>query len=276
MARIELIMPKMGESVSEATIISWSKKVGDLVEIDETIIEIATDKVDSEVPSTHEGKLVEMLFNVDDIVNVGQAAILETTQEGDSDNHVEAEEVKEEIAVEEISQSLEQSVEKIVEEVNETKAVQSSNDRFYSPLVKNIAKKENVSQSELDSIIGSGKEGRVTKSDILSFIENRTKEPAEETTVEQIKDEKPKIKEENIKHDKHQQVPIHNTGDVEIIEMDRMRKLISSHMTMSKATSAHITSMVECDMTNIVNWRNSVKEDFKKEKSKHNIYSYNH
>ena len=119
-----------------------------------------------------------MLFNVDDVVNVGQAfAILETTQEGDSDNHVEAEEVKEEIAAE-ISKSLEQSVEKIVEEVHETKAVQSSNDRFYSPLVKNIAKR-NVSQTELDSIIGSGKEGRVTKSDILSFIENRTKEPAE-------------------------------------------------------------------------------------------------
>ena len=155
MARIELIMPKMGESVSEATIISWSKKVGDLVEIDETIIEIATDKVDSEVPSTHEGKLVEMLFNVDDVVNVGQAfAILETTQESGSDSQVEAEEVKEEKAVEEISQSIEQSVEKIVEEVSESKQVQSSNDRFYSPLVKNIAKKENVSQSELDSIIG--------------------------------------------------------------------------------------------------------------------------
>ena len=174
MARIELIMPKMGESVSEATIISWSKKVGDLVEIDETIIEIATDKVDSEVPSTHEGKLVEILFNVDDVVNVGQAfAILETTQESDSDSQVEAEEVKEEKADEEISQSIEQSVEKIVEEVNESKQVQSSSDRFYSPLVKNIAKKENISQSELDSIIGSGKEGRVTKSDIQSFIENR-------------------------------------------------------------------------------------------------------
>ena len=113
MARIELIMPKMGESVSEATIISWSKKVGDLVEIDETIIEIATDKVDSEVPSTQEGKLVEMLFNVDDVVNVGQAfAILETTQESDSDNQVEAEEVKEEIAVEEISQSLSNQLKK--------------------------------------------------------------------------------------------------------------------------------------------------------------------
>ena len=265
MARIELIMPKMGESVSEATIISWSKKVGDLVEIDETIIEIATDKVDSEVPSTHEGKLVEMLFNVDDVVNVGQPfAILESAQESDSDGQLEAEEVKEDIAVEKISQSIEQSVEKIVEEVNETKVVQSSNDRFYSPLVKNIAKKENVSQSELDSIIGTGKEGRVTKSDILSFIENKTKNPAKEITTEQIKDEQTKIKEENVKVDKHQQVPIHNTGDVEIIEMDRMRKLISSHMTMSKATSAHITSMVECDMTNIVNWRSSVKEDFKK------------
>ena len=265
MARIELIMPKMGESVSEATIISWSKKVGDLVEIDETIIEIATDKVDSEVPSTHEGKLVEMLFNVDDVVNVGQPfAVLESAQESDSDGQLEAEEVKEDIAVEKISQSIEQSVEKIVEEVNETKVVQSSNDRFYSPLVKNIAKKENVSQSELDSIIGTGKEGRVTKSDILSFIENKTKNPAKEITTEQIKDEQTKIKEENVKVDKHQQVPIHNTGDVEIIEMDRMRKLISSHMTMSKATSAHITSMVECDMTNIVNWRSSVKEDFKK------------
>tara|TARA_B100001057_G_scaffold488536_1_gene573049 strand:- start:9512 stop:10858 length:1347 start_codon:yes stop_codon:yes gene_type:complete len=265
MARIELIMPKMGESVSEATIISWSKKVGDLVEIDETIIEIATDKVDSEVPSTHEGKLVEMLFNIDDVVNVGQPfAILETTQESNSDSKVEAEEVEEDIAVEEISQNIEHSVEKIVEEVNETKIVQSSSDKFYSPLVKNIAKKENISQSELDSIIGSGKDSRVTKSDILSFIENRTKTPAEEITVEQIRDEKPKIKEENVKHDNHKQVPIHNTGDVEIIEMDRMRKLISSHMTMSKATSAHITSMVECDMTSIVNWRNSIKEDFKK------------
>jgi len=265
MARIELIMPKMGESVSEATIISWSKKVGDLVEIDETIIEIATDKVDSEVPSTHEGKLVEMLFNVDDIVNVGQAfAILETTHESDSDSQVEADEVKENIAVEETSQSIEQSVEKIVDEVNETKSVHRSSDRFYSPLVKNIAKKENISKPELDSIIGSGKEGRVTKSDILSFVENKSKTPDEETTIEQIKDKQPKIKDENVKQNEHQQVPIHNTGDIEIIEMDRMRKLISSHMTMSKATSAHITSMVECDMTNIVNWRNSIKEGFKK------------
>ena len=265
MARIELIMPKMGESVSEATIISWSKKIGDLVEIDETIIEIATDKVDSEVPSTHEGKLVEMLYNVDDVVNVGQAfAILETIQDIDSDSQIEAEDTKKDIVVEEISQNIEQSVEKIVEEVNVTKAVQTSNERFYSPLVKNIAKKENVSQLELDSIMGSGKEGRVTKSDILSFIENRTKAPAEKITIEQRIEEKSEVKEKNVNHNKLQQVPIHNTGDIEIVEMDRMRKLISSHMTMSKATSAHITSMVECDMTNIVNWRNSVKEDFKK------------
>ena len=268
MARVELIMPKMGESVSEATIITWSKEVGEHVELDETIVEIATDKVDSEVPSTHEGKLVEKLFEADDLVQVGEAfAILET--EG-------GEEIKETVAETPVSEVKSEAVSKPQEQTSnntpqEKVVVKNSSDRFYSPLVRSMASKEGIGIDELNQIPGSGKDGRVSKSDMINYLQNRsvsttqTSSTAETSSVKV--EEAPKM-ENKIETPKETTQPksttkIPNTGDVEIVEMDRMRKLISAHMTMSKSTSAHITSFVEADMTNIVNWRNSVKEDFK-------------
>ena len=268
MARVELIMPKMGESVSEATIITWSKEVGEHVELDETIVEIATDKVDSEVPSTHEGKLIEKLFEADDLVQVGEAfAILET--EG-------GEEVKETAAENPVIEEKSEAENKPQEQTNivtpqEKVVVKNSSDRFYSPLVRSMATKEGIGIDELNEILGSGKDGRVSKSDMISYLKNRdiaktqTSNVAETSSVKV--NEAPKM-EDKIEIPKETTQPksstkIPNTGDVEIVEMDRMRKLISAHMTMSKSTSAHITSFVEADMTNIVNWRNSVKEDFK-------------
>ena len=260
MARVELIMPKMGESVSEATIICWNKSIGDMVELDETIIEIATDKVDSEVPSTHEGKLIEMLFKADDVVQVGRPfAILETNgDEEDFKAQKDTVNVKQDnIEVEPSKVGNDDS--SIINNNN------NNNNRFYSPLVKSMASQEGVKIEELDTVSGTGKDGRVTKSDMLNYLKNRastSEEPnkydAQEKSISSEKvplNEIPKSTEP---------VNIPNTGDVEIVEMDRMRKLISSHMTMSKQTSAHITSFVEADMTNIVNWRNSIKNDFKK------------
>ncbi len=265
MARVELIMPKMGESVSEATIITWNKNVGDNIELDETIIEIATDKVDSEVPSTHEGKLVEMLFSVDDVVKVGEAfAILETDGDDSDGNDKEIEQKIEQIEnVSKVSLN-EKPIEKNDTETKQKQPIINSSDRFYSPLVKSIAIKEEISNAELDQIEGTGKEGRVTKSDILRFIDEKKSNVSENVTkkteIVNVESEKTIPKKENKQETK---VNIPNTGEVEIVEMDRMRKLISAHMTMSKATSAHITSFVEVDMTNIVNWRNSIKDKFK-------------
>ncbi len=247
MARVELIMPKMGESVSEATVISWTKEVGEMVEMDETIVEIATDKVDSEVPSTHEGKLVERLFEADDVVKVGQSfAILET--EGVEDTPVAETAAPTPVA----AKAVEETVNKAIET---TTTIKNTGDRFYSPLVRSMAGEEGIEMTELETIPGTGKDERVTKSDMISYLKTRGTAPV--PTVSSVKTaEKPEATTPT-------PVNIANTGGTEIIEMDRMRKLISAHMTMSKATSAHITSFVEADMTNIVNWRNSVKEDFK-------------
>ena len=267
MARVELIMPKMGESVSEATIISWTKEIGENVELDETIVEIATDKVDSEVPSTHEGKLVEKLFEADDLVQVGEAfAVLET--EGD-DSVTESVETVEETPAPVVEETPTPTIQATPKTEEKVAPITNYGDRFYSPLVRNMASKENISVEELNSIPGTGKDGRVSKSDMISYLKNRSTAPQTESPkpvatpqetqqVKEVKTEAPKAEKP-----KPASTPIPNTGDVEIVEMDRMRKLISAHMTMSKATSAHITSFVEADMTNIVNWRNSVKEDFK-------------
>ena len=264
MARVELIMPKMGESVSEATIISWTKEVGEHVELDETIVEIATDKVDSEVPSTHEGKLVEKLFEADDLVQVGEPfAILEIdgddSSESSSDNSSVKEITSAPAAIEEI---------KTESSTVTTKAIKNEGNRFYSPLVRSMASKENIGIDELETIPGSGKDGRVSKSDMISYLSKRgniTKIQQKTKVVKEIsKPETSKVTE--VKNEAPISKPatqIPSTGGSEIIEMDRMRKLISAHMTMSKSTSAHITSFVEADMTNIVNWRNSVKEGFK-------------
>ena len=254
MARVELIMPKMGESVSEATIITWSKNIGDMVELDETIVEIATDKVDSEVPSTHEGKLVEMLHEADDVVQVGEPfAILET--EGSDDTP----DVNDATPAPTVTKVVEEAVTKAVEATTTT--ITNTGERFYSPLVRSMASEEGIEMTELESIPGSGKEGRVTKSDMVSYLKTRGSAPATAPVKTETKKATPAPK---AAVPANTPVNIPNTGGTEIVEMDRMRKLISSHMTMSKQTSAHITSFVEADMTNIVNWRNSVKADFKK------------
>ena len=257
-------MPKMGESVSEATIITWTKEIGDKVELDETIVEIATDKVDSEVPSTHEGKLVEKLFNADDVVQVGDIfAVLETEDSVESENYTQkiqdntqkVDNVDTESIIENQS-----NITSVKSEINNINTVKSET-RFYSPLVKNIAKKEGITIDELNSINGSGKEGRVTKSDIMLYVKSKNNTPSNSDIKKNVKKE---TQTKEVQTETTHKVTIPDTGETEIVEMDRMRKLISAHMTMSKATSAHITSFVEADMTNIVNWRNSIKADFKK------------
>ncbi|MFI1745776.1 dihydrolipoamide acetyltransferase family protein [Thalassobellus sediminis] len=257
MAKFELKLPKMGESVAEATITSWLKEIGDTIELDEAVLEIATDKVDSEVPSEVDGVLVEKFFNIDDVVQVGQVlAIIETEgvdEVSDIQNVVEEEKVHK--AVVEV-------VEQTINIAKETLApVVSSENRFYSPLVKNIAKQEGVSQQELDAIKGTGKEGRVTKNDILSYIKNRgnqkpviqkveTPEAIQKTVVEKPKEVSKPV--------------VVSSGEDEIIEMTRMGKLVAHHMVESVQTSAHVQSFIEADVTNVWNWRKKNKDVFMK------------
>ncbi len=258
MAKIELIMPKMGESVAEATIISWHKEVGDSVEMDETIVEIATDKVDSEVPSSLEGVLVEKLFDVDAVVKVGEAfAIIETSAEDNQSPSPQPQ--KEEKVASPQAQVVAEKIEEEIAQVKESvQKIENNGERFYSPLVRSIASEEGLSIEELDSIQGSGKDGRVTKTDLLNYLNNKT----QATTSP-----KPSASPTPVPTPKTVSSPpptVSMSGDKEIIEMDRMRKLIADHMVMSKQTSPHVTSFVEADVTTLVNWRNRIKGDFKK------------
>ncbi len=250
MAKFELKLPKMGESVAEATITNWLKNVGDTIEMDEAVLEIATDKVDSEVPSEVSGVLVEQLFQKDDVVKVGQAiAIIET--EGGSVETPKTTEVTEPIIAE---------VTKTVETAKESVAPAdfSGSEKFFSPLVKNIANQEGVSIAELESISGSGKDGRVTKDDILKFVESRkSKVESPKVTVQQPITQNTQPATSNTQ-------PVSVNGGDEIIEMDRMRKLISKYMVESVQTSAHVQSFIEVDVTNIVKWRDRVKNAFEK------------
>jgi len=246
MAKFELKLPKMGESVAEATITNWLKKVGDKIAIDEAVLEIATDKVDSEIPSEISGVLSEILFNVDDIVKVGQTiAIIETEAQEPLPEVVTPEVAPESIvAVEEI-------IEKAVATVSEP-ANFSSSEKFFSPLVKNIAKQEGVSISELEAINGSGKEGRVTKEDILKFVESLKSNIAAPVSIPTTSTPQTKA------------APVSLNGGDEIVEMDRMRKLISGYMMASINTSAHVQSFIEVDVTNIWKWREKNKNAFEK------------
>ncbi|MCV2483781.1 2-oxo acid dehydrogenase subunit E2 [Flavobacterium sp. SH_e] len=273
MARFELKLPKMGESVAEATITNWLKEVGDKIEADEAVLEIATDKVDSEVPSEVSGILVEQLFGKDDLVQVGQTiAIIET--EGGDEPTAATNKVEETAAPAEVAE-----IEKTIEAVKETVTSQdfSASDKFFSPLVKNIAKEEGVSLNELENIAGSGKDGRVTKEDILKYVEDRksgsvqapqTVEAAPKIVVETPKVEAPKAETtktlEPVAQKSQQAVPVSVNGGDEIVEMDRMRKLISGYMVASVQTSAHVQSFIEVDVTNIVKWRDKVKAAFEK------------
>lgn len=256
MAKFELKLPKMGESVAEATITSWLKEVGDTIEADEAVLEIATDKVDSEVPSEVDGVLVEKLFNVDDVVQVGQTiAIIETEGESSSSTNNSTSQPVEKVETKTDTVAVAQ-VENTVETAKETAAaVVSSGDRFYSPLVKNIAKKEGIGQEELDAIQGTGKDGRVTKNDILAYLENRTAPQTEKpAAAPQVKQASEPVK----------TAPAVPTGDDEVVQMTRMGKLIAHHMVDSVQTSAHVQSFIEADVTKIWNWRKKVKDSFMK------------
>jgi 2-oxoglutarate dehydrogenase E2 component (dihydrolipoamide succinyltransferase) len=257
MARFELRLPKMGESVAEATITSWLKEVGDTIELDEAVLEIATDKVDSEVPSEVDGVLVEKFFNVDDVVQVGQVvAIIETEGE---DSEVFAPEKE----MEEVSSQVTAIVEKSVISAQEMVApITSNEERFYSPLVKNIAKQEGISQAQLDSIKGTGKDGRVTKNDILDYIDNKSKTKPTSDPIQ--KDAVQQTERNVVKETKVEKPAIISSGDDEIIEMTRMGKIIAHHMVESVQTSAHVQSFIEADVTKIWNWRNKVKDAFAK------------
>ncbi len=260
MGKYQLKLPKMGESIAEATITKWLKDVGDNVEIDESLVEIATDKVDSDVPSEYKGKLIKKNFEVNDVVKVGEVIAEIETDMIDNDNTIiKSKEIKDEIMIDEIMNEDakdENMVEDVKDEISNEDVLQdipsielldkddiqktkSKSDKFYSPLVKNIAKKEKISGHELDSIIGSGKDGRVTKKDILSYVKSRSNN---------LKD--------NI------QVETSSSREDQVLELDRMGKIIFDHMSSSKKISAHVQSFVEVDVSNLWDWREKYKKSF--------------
>ena len=249
MGKYQLKLPKMGESIAEATITKWLKDVGDNVEIDESLVEIATDKVDSDVPSEYKGKLIKKNFEVNDVVKVGEViAEIETDMIDNDQIIVQSKEIKDEIMVEDVEDEI--TNENVLQEIPSIelldkddnvniKKSESKSDKFYSPLVKNIAKKEKISGHELDLIIGSGKDGRVTKQDILSYVKSRSNN---------LKD--------NI------QVETSSSIEDQVLELDRMGKIIFDHMSSSKKISAHVQSFVEVDVSNLWDWREKHKKSF--------------
>ena len=254
MAKFELKLPKMGESVAEATITNWLKNVGDHIAADEAVLEIATDKVDSEVPSEVTGRLTEILFQVNDVVQVGQTIAYIETEGG-----VIVDAPKEETTAANV-----QAIEKSVEAAATAVAAPvdfSESEKFYSPLVKNIAKEEGISLAELEAMNGTGKEGRVTKNDILDYIKTRGSQPA---PVAQPVAAVQQPATSNQQPVAAKAAPVSVNGGDEIVEMDRMRKLISGYMVQSVQTSAHVQSFIEVDVTNIVKWRDKVKTAFEK------------
>ena len=253
MAKIELLMPKMGESIIEATILKWVKKVGDKVSVDDTILEIATDKVDSEIPSPVDGILSEILFPEDSVVEVGKIIAIIATA-GEAAKPLATPSVKE-VPIIEISKVAEKIVAVIPSVVSEL-PISNSEDRFYSPLVKSIAKEEKITQEELNHIKGTGANERVTKQDILEYIANR----ASATPQKSVEASPKAVVSNNAYLSNASSTSL--SGNVDIIEMDRMRKLIADHMVMSKQTSPHVTSFVEADVTNLVKWREANKKKF--------------
>ena len=258
MSKFELKLPKMGESVAEATLTAWLKEIGDTIEFDEPVVEIATDKVDSEVPSEKKGILIEKCFKVDDVILVGQTIAIietdevdfekETTIENPASEEKPEEIIKEINSEKELAEEMTDSLEKSAKVILESEEAISSNKGFLSPLVKNMIKKEGISSEELSLINGTGKDNRITKNDILSFLSKRSL----------IVDDSIKLKTKIIHSEK---IDTSDFSD-EVIEMTKMGKLISQHMTDSVKTSAHVQSFIEVDVTNIFNWRNRVKSGF--------------
>ena len=254
MALVELVMPKMGESITEATILHWLKNAGDKVEQDESLLEVATDKVDTEVPSTHGGILKEILVKEGEVVKVGKViAIVATGEEEDTDvpalepeKTAAAESSPAEITTGELLRNGSNGAPQLQVTSGKTQG------RFYSPLVKNIAKEENIDVAELETISGSGSEGRVTKKDIMAYLQNRKLGAVVESTAGSPSLGQPA------------RIPVSVSGGDEIIQMDRMRKMIAERMVDSKRIAPHVTSFVEADVTSIVFWRNKWKNDFQK------------
>lgn len=249
MGKYLLKLPKMGESIAEATITKWLKDVGDTVEIDESLVEIATDKVDSDVPSEYKGKLIKKNFEVDDIVKVGEViAEIETEMIENDQPIIKPKETKKEIIQVESDEKPLNEIElddipslELLDKENLIDSLkdETKTDKFYSPLVKNIAKKEKISNQELDSIVGSGKDGRVTKQDILSYVSSRSNNANDNISTE-----------------------INSSREDQILELDRMGKIIFDHMSNSKKISAHVQSFVEVDVTNLWDWREKYKKSF--------------
>lgn len=256
MSTVDLVMPKMGESIMEATILKWNKKVGDSIQMDETLLEIATDKVDSEVPSTAAGTIAEILFKENDVVPVG--TVIARISSGAA---ATASAPTASITPVATAAPVYQAPAAVIT------STQGASNKFYSPLVLNIASSEGISMSELENIAGTGNEGRVTKKDIMQFVANRkggtpanppATSPEPTVSVNQVA---PEVAAKPVSTT----VPVNvASGNVEIIEMDRMRRMIADHMVKSKATSPHVTSFTEADVTNIVNWRNKIKTPFEK------------
>ena len=251
MAKFELKLPKMGESVAEATLTAWLKDIGDKIDADEAVLEIATDKVDSEVPSEVDGVLIQKLFEVDDLIEVGQTIAIIDTEADTAGATAHAPEVVQVSKPIEVKQ-LETSIAKVQEELN---VLSSKDNRFYSPLVRNIAKKEGITQAQLDSIQGSGKDARVTKKDILAYLAHNPVTSPEKLPVKESVAELRSQTTSSVN-------PIISSGKDEIIEMTRLGKLVSKHMTDSLQTSAHVQSFIEVDVTKIWNWRKKIKESF--------------
>ena len=258
MSKFELKLPKMGESVAEATLTAWLKDIGDTIEFDEAVVEIATDKVDSEVPSEKKGVLIEKCFEVNDVIEVGQTiAIIETDEieisaETNTDNNIQEENTKstedKNIPEKELAEEITESLEKSADIILKTDKVSTSNKGFLSPLVKNMIKKEGITSDELTKIKGTGKDKRITKNDILSFLSNRNIIP-----------HKPIESDSNIIQP--EKLNVSDFSD-EVIEMTKMGKIISQHMIDSVKISAHVQSFIEVDVTNIYNWRDRVKAGF--------------
>ncbi len=245
MSTFEILMPKMGESVEEATITKWFVSVGDKIEEDDVLLEIATDKVDSEIPSPVSGTIKEILYETDALVPVGKVVAIIALEGSESDS----DETSTSDTATEIEKSVEVAVEEstkpVVEDFNES-------DKFYSPLVKSIAKEEGISVQELDSINGTGQNNRVTKTDILDYLKNKSSN----SSVQQAAKPSASVS-KSVAPQKRP--PVSMNAEDEIVQMDRMRKLIAEHMVMSKQVSPHVTAVVEVDMTNIVLWRNKNK-----------------
>ncbi len=266
MSLVDLVMPKLGESIMEATILKWHKQPGDKVELEETLLDIATDKVDSEVPSSAEGTVAEILFKENDVVPIG--AVIARIETGAASQQSFAAPVQND------EEEFEEA--NVVEAIPYQPAAQvaattNNGVRFYSPLVLNIAQSEGVSMQELETMPGTGQDGRVSKKDILAYVASKkaggtthVSTPAQPQMPARVQQPPVQAAAQNAPERDEAQMPTVYQGNVEIIEMDRMRKMIAKHMTDSKHTSAHVTSFAECDVTSLVMWRNKVKKDFEK------------